>query len=176
MKLSSIVLFLILLQNSMVLFDFNKAASTENWKTVNDVVMGGRSNSSISLNKENNGVFSGKVSLENNGGFAMTQYYFETLKTSTFSKFIIEVKGDGKTYQFRVKASSEDSHSYIFNFETDNTWQSIEIPFSEMKPKYRGKSLSIDNFTGNQIEMIAFLIGNKKEEIFKLEIKSIKLK
>ena len=39
----------------------------------------------------------------------------------------------------------------------------------------RGYKVDIPNFEGNEMEEIAFLIGNKKEESFKLLIDSISL-
>ena len=44
-----------------------------------------------------------------------------------------------------------------------------------MYPAFRGRKLSIGNFSSKNIEEIAFLIGNKKEEHFKLEIDKIYL-
>ncbi|WP_286938426.1 MULTISPECIES: hypothetical protein [unclassified Algoriphagus] len=40
---------------------------------------------------------------------------------------------------------------------------------------FRGRDLNMENFPGDQVEEIAFLIGNKKAESFKLEIDYIKL-
>ena len=45
-----------------------------------------------------------------------------------------------------------------------------------MYPVFRGRKLTSENYSGQQMEMIAFLIGNKKAEAFKLEIESIELK
>ena len=45
----------------------------KNWNIVNDDVMGGISKSYLALNDENNLIFSGNVSLKNNGGFASTR-------------------------------------------------------------------------------------------------------
>ena len=42
-----------------------------------------------------------------------------------------------------------------------------------MYASFRGYRLDIPNFKGQQMEEIAFLIGNKKEESFKLLIDSI---
>jgi hypothetical protein len=44
-----------------------------------------------------------------------------------------------------------------------------------MYPAFRGRKLSISNFDQDQIEELAFLIGNKKAQEFKLEIKSIEI-
>ncbi|MFH1739553.1 MAG: CIA30 family protein, partial [bacterium] len=53
-----------------VLFEFKHSDETTNWRTINDTVMGGVSNSEFRVEEEGIGVFSGSVSLENNGGFA----------------------------------------------------------------------------------------------------------
>jgi hypothetical protein len=42
-----------------------------------------------------------------------------------------------------------------------------------MYPAFRGRKVSIGNFSSQNIEEIAFLIGNKTAEKFKLEIDKI---
>jgi NADH dehydrogenase [ubiquinone] 1 alpha subcomplex assembly factor 1 len=44
-----------------------------------------------------------------------------------------------------------------------------------MYPAFRGRALSIGNFGSESIEEIAFLIGNKTAENFKLEIDTMYL-
>lgn len=165
-----------MLQKSMTLFNFDTESNINHWRIVDDVVMGGRSNGNFKINKVGNGLFYGEVSLENNGGFSMVQYSFDTKKTDGFSKVCLKIKGDGKAYQFRIKANNADKHSYITAFKTSGAWETIEIPFNIMYPAYRGKTIDIPNFEGQQAVMIAFLIGNKKAEAFNLEIDSIVLK
>ena len=158
------------------IFNFNKTSDISNWSVIDDVVMGGKSLGKFHLNKEGIGVFEGAVSLDNNGGFSSLRYQFIKMSTTTYSKIILKVRGDEKKYQFRIKENISDAHSYIASFEATKHWQSIEIPLSEMYPAFRGRTLDISNFNGNSIEAIAFLIGNKKVENFKLEIASIVLK
>jgi hypothetical protein len=158
------------------IFDFNKKSDTTNWKIVDDVVMGGKSSGTFQVNKEGNGVFEGRVSLENNGGFSSLRYRFDKISTEPYSKIMLKVKGDGKTYQFRVKSTSSDYYSYITYFNTTKDWQSIELFLSDMYPTFRGRKLDISNYDQESIEEIAFLIGNKKEESFQLEIDAIILK
>jgi hypothetical protein len=139
------------------------------------VVMGGRSNGEFTVSKEGFGKFYGDISLDNNGGFSSVRYYFETKKTKPFSKFILKIKGDGKRYQFRVKDKSNRRHSYIYEFQTSGDWETVEIPFDKMYASFRGSRLNMSNFDGAQMEEIAFLIGNKKEESFELLIDTISL-
>ena len=103
------------------------------------------------------------------------RYNFETKTTATYSKFILRLKGDGKSYQFRVKDKRYNRYSFIYTFKTIDDWQTIEIPFKDMIAAFRGYKVDIPNFEGNEMEEIAFLIGNKKEESFKLLIDSISL-
>ena len=160
----------------MSLFNFNNQSDISNWNIVDDVVMGGRSNGTFSLSNEGKGVFKGKVSLENNGGFSMVQYNFDTKKVIGTTKVCIRLKGDGKSYQFRIKTKNSDDHSYVAPFQTSGDWETIEIPFNGMYPAFRGRKLNAENYPGKQMEMMAFLIGNKKAESFQLEIESIELK
>ncbi|MGS0527822.1 CIA30 family protein [Zobellia nedashkovskayae] len=52
----------------------------------------------------------------------------------------------------------------------------MDFPLVDMYPTFRGRKLDIPNYDGNSIQEVAFLIGNKKAENFKLEIGSIVLK
>lgn len=45
-----------------------------------------------------------------------------------------------------------------------------------MYPSFRGRKLAQPNFSSDHVEEIAFLIGNKKPESFKLMIDKIELK
>jgi hypothetical protein len=160
----------------MNLFDFNTHTDITDWRVVNDGVMGGLSRGKFSMNEEGHGLFTGTVSLANNGGFASVRHRFETLDISKYSEVSIRLKGDGKPYQFRIKADISLRYSYIGNFETSGKWETITISFSDMYPAFRGQLLDLPNYPGTTITEIAFLIGNKKEETFKLEIDYIKLK
>ena len=66
---------------SIDLINPEKNVGIKNWNIVNDDVMGGISRSYLSLSDENNLIFNGYLSLENNGGFASSRLSFnkETL-------------------------------------------------------------------------------------------------
>jgi NADH dehydrogenase [ubiquinone] 1 alpha subcomplex assembly factor 1 len=173
---SRILLILIaLIMNNLILFDFSAADDWSGWQVENDVVMGGNSSSKLERSSQGNAVFTGRVSLENNGGFASLQYHFPPENIENYKKAILYVKGDGKKWQFRTKADLEDKASYVYEFTTTGDWQTVEVPLNEMKPVYRGRKLDIPNFSANTIQEIRFLIGNKKEENFRLEIDKIEL-
>ena len=170
------IICMIALFPSKVIFNFNKSSDIKDWIVVDDVVMGGISSSTFNLNAEGFGVFKGRISLENNGGFSSVRYRFDRKLVTTYTKISLKIRGDGKDYQFRVKPDVRNDHSYIASFKTSGEWQEIEISLKDMYPSFRGRKLDKPNFESDYIEEITFLIGNKKEEQFKLEIDKIVLK
>jgi hypothetical protein len=65
--------------NNLILFDFSENRNPERWQVVNDGVMGGLSQGTIKLSENGTGLFTGKVSLENNDDYFS---YITTFKTS----------------------------------------------------------------------------------------------
>jgi NADH dehydrogenase [ubiquinone] 1 alpha subcomplex assembly factor 1 len=161
--------------NKQLIFDFNKDSNIQGWRIVDDVVMGGRSSGSFRLSPDGFGLFEGQISLENNGGFSSVSYRFQKLKVNKGCNIILKLKGDGKNYQVRVKDDSSHSYSYIIPFGTSGEWQEILIPLRDMYPSFRGRRLDLPNFSGDSIEEIVFLIGNKTSEKFTLLIEKIAL-
>ena len=166
---------IVLIINSQLIFDFNHNSNITDWKIVDDVVMGGRSNGKFKIDSDGNGVFSGDVSLENNGGFSSVRYQFEKINTTKNSKVVIRLKGDGKEYQFRIKNNRNTYYSYIKNFNTIGDWENIIINLKDLYPSFRGQTMNIPNFTGDSFEEIVFLIGNKKNESFTLILDKIEI-
>lgn len=162
--------------NTITLYDFNKNSNPRDWKIVDDVVMGGRSNGNFTINSEGKGVFSGSVSIENNGGFSSVRYETEKIKTAQKSTIVLRVKGDGKSYQLRIKDRVSNYYSYITEFQTSGNWETINIPLGDLYPSFRGRRLNMPNFNSDSFEEIAFLIGNKKNESFTLMFDTIELK
>jgi hypothetical protein len=159
-----------------VIFNFSRSVNLENWENVDDGVMGGVSKGQLTLSPEGHGEFKGSISFDNFGGFSSLRHRFEKTEVFNYNSLIIRIKGDGKRYQARVKNTIYESHSYIHYFHTNGDWQEIEIPFNEMYASFRGNQLNLPNYQGETMQEISFLIGNKKEEDFKLLIDYIKLK
>ena len=158
------------------IYTFTTQSKLDNWMIVNDIVMGGQSVSSFGLNDQGHGVFQGKVSLENNGGFASLWHRFEKSDVNSFNSIAIRLKGDGLTYQFRVKSNKYDQLSYVHKFQTSGEWEWINIPLNEMNPTWRGRTVKMPGYASQTMEGIAILIGNNKPEEFRLEIDQIVLK
>lgn len=159
--------------SEMMIFDFTTEVDPSGWEVEDDVVMGGRSKGKFSINEAGNGVFSGKVSLENNGGFSSVQYYFKPIDVSLYNSALIRLKGDGKRYQFLVETDRKARHYYVYEFQTTKAWKTVKIPLEKMYPVYRGERLAIPNYPGQTMAQVRFLIANGKSESFRLEINKI---
>ncbi|OAV45811.1 hypothetical protein A3850_005570 [Lewinella sp. 4G2] len=145
------------------------------WRIQDDVVMGGRSDSHFEMTDDGHGRFYGKVSLENNGGFCSVQ---RTNEDDPFvvkgkSVFSVQVKGDGKNYNFRVRTPN-GRHAYAFTFfAKPGQWETVMIPFAAMEGTYRGRDVDVPNYAGEDITEIQILIGNGRAESFELLLKDI---
>ncbi|GGD42365.1 CIA30 family protein [Muriicola marianensis] len=176
MPVLKFLLFLLMSQAPFTLFQFSDQADLSAWRIVNDGVMGGLSKGKLTLSEQGHGVFTGFVSLENNGGFTMIQHAFRPVEATHFTSLEIRLKGDGKKYQVRLKSSPTQYYNYSHTVSTTGEWQSIKIPFSEFRPQFRGRQLSKAPYPGQELGEVAILIGNKKAESFRLEIDEITLK
>jgi len=105
-------------QPASALFDFGDAGSVAGWVNVDDTVMGGVSSSS-SMWQAGQMVFTGDLSLDNNGGFTSTRSPVDaglgTLLADA-SKVIVDATGDGKTYLLQLRTG--DDAQYIQRFAT----------------------------------------------------------
>ena len=137
-----------------VIVDFNEESNLKYWPIVYDVVMGGRSGSTIAMNEEGHAVFSGNVSLNNNGGFSSVRHHLQKHDIRSFRTISVRVRGDGNRYQFRVKSNRADRFSHVYNFNTSKIWQWIEVPLVKMYPIWRGRRLDKPNYPAQTLEEI----------------------
>jgi NADH dehydrogenase [ubiquinone] 1 alpha subcomplex assembly factor 1 len=166
-------LFICMQMIAQEVYDFSPESKPGDWFVVDDGVMGGRSQGNVGLSEEGHGIFQGMVSLENNGGFSSIRARMDGLETAGYSAFKIRLKGDGKNYQFRVRSQLNERQSYQYEFPTTGAWQVVTVPFDQMIPTFRGMRLNMPNYPGEVLRECSFLISNKKNESFRLEIDRI---
>ena len=160
-----------------MIINFSNAAEKEDWRIINDNVMGGISQSEVVFRDAGTAIFQGTVSLENNGGFASTRTKPRSYNLAGYTGLIVRIQGDGKNYQLRVRTDNRfDGISYRHHFTTQpDTWVNIRVPFSEFVPVFRGRILEdVSSVSPDQIQQIGFLIADKQAGKFRLEIDWIK--
>jgi monofunctional biosynthetic peptidoglycan transglycosylase len=155
------------------LVDFTAAKENERWRIVNDGVMGGLSQSGIEITSATHAVFQGNLSLENNGGFASVRRLPHDYKLAEHDGVLLRVMGDGRTYQFRVRTDDRfDGISYRAEFKTKRgSWITVKIPFKSLRPTFRGRPVpNAPELQPERIRQLGFLIGDKREGRFRIEI------
>jgi monofunctional biosynthetic peptidoglycan transglycosylase len=121
-------------------------------------------------------VFSGVLSLENNGGFASVRIVLEPRDLSDWSGLEIRARGDGRTYQLRLRTDDRfDGIAYRASFEThDGEWRTVRIPFSEFTPTFRGRMLSdVPPLDPSQVRQLGFMLADRKPGAFSLEVEFV---
>jgi hypothetical protein len=129
-----------------LVFDFRASTPplSQTWGALDDVVMGGVSNSTLQPDPEG-AKFTGNVSTSNSGGFASvrTRNFEPPLNLSGQLGLTLKVKGDGNRYKFLIRdADSWDSVAYAYSFDTvPREWLEVRIPFTELVPVFRAKTV-----------------------------------
>ena len=149
--------------------------SSLNWSIVNDTVMGGRSSSRWFSNSSTTSTFEGFLSLQNNGGFASVRHELKKIDLTNTDGIYLKVKGDGRKYQFRIRSQVSRWANYSQEFKTkEGKVQTFYLPYKDFKAGWRGRSITdLPVLTGKDIKGIGFLLGDKIEGKFKLEVTDI---
>jgi uncharacterized protein YbjT (DUF2867 family) len=127
------------------------SSSAARWGALDDVVMGGVSESSIVFSQSagENGrpamVFRGNVSTSNSGGFVSVRCknFDPALDLAAYGGLRLRLLGNGLRYKCIIRTdSSWDGIGYCRSFDTkDGEWQDITLPFAEFIPTFRAKTL-----------------------------------
>lgn len=141
-----------------------------------DGVMGGLSKGKVSKTDQGTYLFSGTLSLENNGGFSSLRMSGGDWNLDGWEGIEIEVKGDGRTYDLRLTTDEKfrgSSVSFSGKFETKNgEWTKVRVPFSALEASWRGMELDRE-FNPAKIDGLGITIADKVQGPFKLEFRSL---
>lgn len=168
-----------LVEVDMTPFKFNELTDQQHM-IVNDSVMGGRSVSEFNIHKDK-AVYSGSVSLENNGGFASIRmiWPFDLTEVSEQPTVLgLTVRGDGKSYQFRLRTNRGfDGAAYSYQFDTiADLQQTIYIPVDQFIPTFRGRVLrNMPELKLSDVQQMGILIADYQVGTFSIDLLSLNL-
>ncbi len=160
-------------ESASAMNEFSLDFSAENesrWSAVNDNVMGGVSRGGWTLSGQGTGVFSGRLSLRNNGGFSSVRMRVEGASLDDCAGIEMRVRGDGRTYAL-LAGSDGASGSWQRAFVASEEWQIVRIPFAEMALSIRGwRPARYPPIAGRRVQTLGFIISDKDERPFRMEI------
>ncbi|GMH41686.1 hypothetical protein BSKO_09596 [Bryopsis sp. KO-2023] len=124
---------------------------TSQWGNLDDVVMGGCSESSL-IRIPGAGedgadaiVFRGNVTAANNGGFASvrSKNFEGGLDLGGYDGVSLRLRGNGQRFKMIIRTDTNwDGIGFCRSFDTvDGEWQTINLPFSEFIPVFRAKTV-----------------------------------
>ncbi|MEA2118701.1 CIA30 family protein [Halovibrio sp. HP20-50] len=156
---------------------FDNPNEQQRWFAVDDGVMGGVSQSTFSI-IDGEGRFHGEVSLENGGGFASVRREPNDFEPTLADAqgIALTARGDGRTYQLRLKSASlGDASAYRVKFTpAQNGWETLYFPWSAFEAVRRGTLLSdAPAIQPAQINQLGFLIADRTAGRFCLQVTSV---
>ena len=161
------------------LLDFAGPDAAQKWQAVNDGVMGGISEGRFSITADRALEFSGRLSLENNGGFASVRTKPTDLNIHAGDTIVVRVKGDGREYVLNIYTKSRRmAFSYRAPLPTTrDEWTEVSVPLDEFIPTAFGRRVSgMGPVEPGQINGLGFMLSDKTPGPFKLEIDWVQVK
>jgi hypothetical protein len=164
------------------IFDFSIADSGLGWSVVNDTVMGGVSSGELAM-EDGLMIFSGELSLDNNGGFASVRSPVIESRSTQSSNMSwadrsgprIVVQGDGRTWTVEVRTDDE-SGGWIATLPTSpDSITDVTIPWTSFEPvtRFLDPRDAIEPLEPSRIVSIAFYLVDGIEGPFRLGIQAI---
>lgn len=165
-----------LMAEDRILFKFDNSDAAKAWQTVNDGVMGGRSDGRFRINPEKKMEFFGTLSLENNGGFASVRSKEAKLGLKGGDSIVIRLRGDGREYNLNLNVPRNvGRNSYRQSFKTKkDEWIEVTLPMEKFVATWRGRVFPNEKFNPSNISGLGIQLSDKKPGPFKLEVESIK--
>lgn len=163
-------------QETKLIASFEKPSSAREWFSVNDNVMGGVSDGSFRRTRRKTLLFTGDISLENNGGFASIRSKPRDLDLAGATGISVKVRGDGRTYWVGLRTDRQfGASSYrAFLRTTRGKFTETVIPIADFKPQRYGRTLRGGPVDPAEVSSIGFTIADKKSGPFRLELKHVK--
>jgi NADH dehydrogenase [ubiquinone] 1 alpha subcomplex assembly factor 1 len=160
-----------------LILDFSLPGEEKRWEITTDEVMGGVSQSQMSITSNKTAIFHGEVSLENYGGFASIRTRPQEYQLDGYAGLSLRVKGDGKKYRLRLRTDDAfEGIAYQAGFATQSEkWITVHLPFNEFIPVFRGRAVpDAPKLEAGHIRRIGFRIADKQAGPFTLEIEWVK--
>lgn len=157
----------------MRLFDFSAEGAAERWYAINDGVMGGVSRGALRSTAAGTAEFRGRVSLENEGGFASVRSRDELPELGRVSGLELRVRGDGRLYKINLKLDrSTDGILYRAPVPTRaGEWQTLRLPFAAFEPSWRGRVVpGSPPLDPSRVRSVGLMISERQSGPFRLEI------
>jgi len=156
--------------------NFTVEQSSQNWRAVNDGVMGGRSSGGPSF-EDGYMVFAGVINT-NGGGFSSIRTDIESGLLNEASGLTLRVKSDGRAYKVTFRTNARYRFRPIsFQAEIPPTetgkWECVTVPFEALSASVFGRSVKGAVFDKSKVEEFGIILADGQDGPFRLELDRI---
>lgn len=158
---------------------WTSAPNANDWTVVNDTVMGGVSQATVTDHPQGGVVFSGTLSLANNGGFASTRTAAIPDDWSGVSAIAMRVQGDGRRYIATVRINNRSMRRIYYRqaFDTDpEAATDVVLPLDGFEAYTFGRRVpgapSLREVSA-QIGSVGIMLADKQPGSFEIRIDSL---
>ncbi len=148
------------------------------WQVVLDGVMGGLSSGRLSVPDDGVVGFSGRLRLENNGGFSQIRTSVPREGFAEADGIELRVKGDGRTWNFDVRTADVRmmATGWQTSFATrDGAWTTVRLPFDDFILQSFGRRVPVDgSLRPELVESIGLTLSDKQPGAFTIELDAIR--
>ncbi|GMQ27479.1 CIA30 family protein [Algoriphagus confluentis] len=172
------VSFIVIGMEKELIFDFGEGKNFGRWTIINDGVMGGLSQSQARLT-EDGVLFSGTVSLKNNGGFVSLRGPLGRYDLSEFTFCEIRFKSDtDRKFELLIEKETPfhlPKYRKKFGAKGED-WQIFRFELKELEISRMGNLIAqgIDPGELKELQRIGFILADKQEGSFTLQIDYLK--
>lgn len=148
------------------------------WFCVNDTVMGGVSQSNVQQS-DDGVVFSGTLSLEQNGGFTSIRSQPSELSLDGTTGFRLRLRGDGRTYDFTARRDDVPIRGGSYRVPVQTVADEevvVEVSLAQFTATTYGRPLASAPplaLAPERIASVGFLLADKQPGPFSLTVLSI---
>ena len=146
---------------------------TAQWIVVNDGVMGGRSNGTITAS-DSAMQFTGNV-VTAGGGFTSVRLRLDGNELTDTTRVKLRVRSDQRTYGLTLEDSTQAGQrgvSYRADLTIDDadSWTTSELSFAELRPSVFGQAVDAPPFNPDEASEFGIIIADGLDGDFALEI------
>ena len=153
------------------MIDLTQPSEYQNWQSTNDNVMGGVSQGQMNFDGQSS-LFSGELSLANNGGFSSINRPIESMPAEV-DRVELTFIGDGRLYQMRLATWKNGNRiTYKHEFSTVKGQQQKKVfDLNNFQAVFRGRLIyDAPELAARDIKQVGVLIADKQPGPFSINL------
>lgn len=157
--------------------DFRTETVSQEWRAVNDGVMGGLSSGGPNFEKGHM-TFAGIINT-NGGGFSSVRTSAKLGELANTKSLALRVKSDGRAYRVTMRTNATYGWRRIsfqapINTQKIGEWETVEVSYDDLRASIFGRPIRGASFDKSEVVEIGLILSDGQDGPFSLEVESIK--